>query len=39
LGLECAPNVTVMKHNQNESVWRQNGDKRAQTDQQAERWM
>jgi len=37
--LECAPNVRVMEHDQNESGWSENGDKRAQTDQQAESWM
>ena len=39
LCLESAPNVRVMKHGQNESGWREKGDKRAQTDQQAESWM
>jgi hypothetical protein len=39
LCLECAPDVTVMKRSQNETGRRENGDKRAQTDQQAESWM
>jgi hypothetical protein len=37
--LECAPNIAVMKHGQNEGGWREKSDKRTQTDQPFKGWM
>src|SRR5437588_13117292 len=37
--LECAPDVSVMKHCQKESRWCEKGDKCACTDDQAETWI
>jgi hypothetical protein len=34
--LKCVPDVSVMKHSQEESRWRENADKRTCTNQEAE---